>query len=569
MADFDELRKKYEQQGPVPLLPAQPAPTTPPAESSLINAEEFRQRFESARPSISAMPGPGQAGPMIQRGVNVVAPAIGGVVGAAVGGVPGAGLGSMAGAGVAQAPRPYLTGQTPTIQEAGIDVLMAGLFGAAGEGLGQTISLGFSKILQGASRNVPESIKVTQRMLERAGASLTPGQYTRSMVLQGAEFVAESGVTSFVGKPAITAIKEQATQAIPKLADEFLATYGTKVSPRVISEMVLKSRETALSLNKVARHAAWKEVDALTANAPPVNMANVTSLFGKANIDRGLKAAGLDAEDFLGDISFSKAQELKSALGSVARQSAKSVDDEAIKRSAGKVEALIGRAMEDAAGAVSPEARQAYNFAREFHKEGVEKYENALLRTLVKAIEKQPSNIDDLLASQLKVDTFTRIKAAVDPYTFEALQASVTNRIVTKAVNPQTGFLNGNQLLKFIDQDLGPDASLLLKNPQALKDLATAASVVHGEPGAKGGGLVFFRIVQASAAGAALSFSMTPMGAVILLTPPVLNKILSNPTWMRALTRAATKASSPHIASQAIGQLAREVNDALREEDMR
>lgn len=533
----------------------------------------------SLRPAQSVpIPFPGE---LAQEVLETVAPPAGAIVGGLVGlgatrtpygAVLGAGLGGAAGQQLTEVTRPFLTGAPSRPVESLQRVGMTGLLSAVGEAAGGAMAKLAQRFLALAPFRKSVTGAAVQREVERVGATLTAGQQTESRLLDVLENITEP---SLLGGGALHRLKrQQVDEAIPALTREVLTGLGPggQMPPGMVATLLAQSRQAALAVHKQARRILYDEVDRL-AQTVTVPTQGIQSFLrqqeGRRAVQRALSAADVGPDMFViqhgaftqNAVPFSVAQEARSRLLAVARRKALTVDDQAVVNVAGKLASVIDDAMETAAQRLNPQALLAFRGANQFTREGMDRLENELIRQLARRLDKEPTKALASLTQPNQVDLLKKVRAATDAPTFERLQERLTTSVVERAIDPQTGILQGKRLLEII-KGLGEETRpLVLKHPDAVERLGATAAFAQTRAG-EATGRVFIQLTQAGAAAAAFSLNFKLEGVAILLGPAALARVLGTrggitwltqglaagprtPLFFRAMSQVAAAAVSP------------------------
>ena len=554
----------------------------------------------------------------LQAGIDVGAPLAGGLFGGAVGAagmnpatmVIGAGFGAAGGAAAANITRPFLTGDAPPPSLTGLpNTIEEGLLSAAGGPLATGIASGVGaagraisrKVLDPLRRSVTPAGREVNEFLGRFGGRLTPGQLTESKVIDTAENIAEG---SFFGGSGLMQIKEKLQpEWLQKAATELVDTVGTRTGNQAYGAMLTDTvGQNRKMVAKVAK-TMYGEVDTLARNVK-VDTDPVVSFIKKgvkaknSNVEKALAAAFPDGgwqamlvtkhpgsaviirpggqrigqstpPRIVNEASFQLAQEARSRLLRIGRRKPLSAEDEAVVSTARHIGGLLDKAIEDTGSRLAPDALDAFRRANEFYRVGQEKYNNEIIRAVVRKLIKRPEGISRDLLRPDNATTLDAVRAAVGPNEYSKYQARFATSMLNKSTD-KMGVVDGSKLVGLLNS-LGDEtlsAAFTHDGAKALKELAHAAQFVQTQQSTKVPGRMLIQMKTGQALGVAgsLAFGGASAGglggaAVILGGPVVLGKLLASPKAVKLLLAAQRTTPGTRQFSQAVGQLMTLAND--------
>ena len=474
--------------------------------------------------------------------------------GALAGGVVGAGVGGMGGKGYQQYYRMTRPGaESMTIGDIYTEQAIAGIEEAASELAGRGIAKVGGKILAPIrKRLLPGASGLSKQLLKR-GAHLTPAQMTESRIIDTVEGMAEK---SFFGGGELQRLKTLAQpKAFAKYVDDIVEQISrgakTNLSPEDVGDLLLDTIDGKRVAFKATAKAAYARVDKLSKGVkvslvPLKNFAKKTMRTATIRKGIGSTQAGdtllgkvLQLDDF---VTFKQAQSLRSAL--LDERSAMAVTrDKAIGLSKQFIR-LTDDAMESGGKSLLPiqagktnEAVNAWRIANKFYREGQEKFNKKIIKSLSKTLAENPEvavrKIFRPQASrQIKV-----IKDLVDKGTWQQLKTANLEHIIRESADAD-GVVLGKTFLSKLNK-LGDDTIKIIYNPQELASIRSIGKMgeILQKPTGGSGGMV----IQLMQAGAAMNLltggvpQLTRESAAVLIAPPVLSRMIANPTFSKWL----------------------------------
>ncbi len=461
----------------------------------------------------------------------------------------GAGVGAMGGKGIQQYYRQTRPGAEPmTLGELFTENAIAGIEEAASELAGRGIAKVGGKLLAPIrKRLLPGASSLSKQLLKR-GAHLTPAQMTESRIIDTIEGMAEK---SFFGGGKLQRLKTLTQpKAFAKYVDDVVEQISrgarTNLSPEDVGDLLLDTIEGKKLAFRTTAKAAYARVDKLS-KGTRVSLVSLKEFAKKsarkAKIRKGIGStqAGdtllgkvLQLDDF---VSFKQAQSLRSAL--LDERSAMAVTrDKAIGLSKQFIR-LTDNAMEAGANNFSDvsEAVNAWRIANKFYREGQEKFNKKIIKSLSKTLAENPEvavrKIFRPQASrQIKV-----VKDLVDKGTWRQLKTANLEHIIREAADAD-GVVLGKTFLSKLNK-LGDDTVKMIYNQQELASIRSIGKMgeILQKPTGGSGGMV----IQLMQAGAAMNLltggfpQLTRESAAVLIAPPVLSRMIANPTFSKWL----------------------------------
>ena len=234
-------------------------------------------------------------------------------------------------------------------------------------------------------------------------------------------------------------------------------------------------------------------------------------------------------------VSFSVANNVRSELLGVSRSFTDMVKGKAAFN-AGKMVKSITNDIDDTIDAVPTNLRQLYDEAQTFYKQGVEKYNNKVIRNLT---EKAPEEVYQALIKPNRPTTITVLmdilKGTKDKEIREELIDSIKGTMIGDIVNKSE--LNRRKIdAAFVRKEFGkygPGVLNQIFSPREIRRLdnllegltvAQTKKVGEGIPGA-----IFIQLTQAGMAFGLLQGNLTTEAGLVLLGPIGIARMLTNP----------------------------------------
>jgi len=316
----------------------------------------------------------------------------------------GAGAGGAAGSIVAETVDPT---EQPA-RTAGI----AGATGVVGEGLGTGMVAIGGKMFAPLKNKLEEGAEWAIKALEKRGALLTPGQASRSKLIDVPEGISEAPI---IGGVKLMRKKKEAKAVADQMAKEYAESISAKMDI-ADSDALIQSYIAGVSEHsKVQGGALFKKVDEAYDTAT-VGMESVKDLADKMLSEaRGLKSP--EAKKLLNEIieqadsmSFSDAQALRSDLVNIGRLSEREVVAGKTQAIGKRLAGAVDKAMEKTAGDLGPEATALWREANAFWKN----YRSSFNDTVVKRVmHGNTDGVFNYIMKSGKPDAIAKIKSLI------------------------------------------------------------------------------------------------------------------------------------------------------------
>ena len=280
------------------------------------------------------------------------------------------------------------------------------------------------------------------------------------------------------------------------------------------------------------------------------------------------KNAGDDLVDAIMDlpdgISFQTAKELRSRL--ISRVDEFSVINKKAP-AIGKAKKMIGlldEQIEKSLKGLNPEVLDAWRLANRFYRDGQEKYNNTLLRRLIKLADDTGTGAENIAPAIFKpnqVSKVRKVKRALGEGSEEwrNLKGFFVQHLLSKSTDVD-GQLVGKRILNNMagkPNSFGmPVLTEILTGPQirALEDFGKVLQATQARQ-SEGAGRMLIQLAQGTAVGRILiNGVIEPTTAAVILVPPLLAKMMLNPTTAKLLTQGI---GTPAGSEAAAGLLSR------------
>jgi len=217
-----------------------------------------------------------------------------------------------------------------------------------------------------------------------------------------------------------------------------------------------------------------------------------------------------------------------------------------------------------------PAPLEAWRTANRFYKDGQKKFNNTLIRRLVKLADDTGTGAEMIATTIFKprhISSVRKIKTALkdDPKTWRKLQGFFMQHIMQKSADVN-GEIVGKKIINSISGKPGSFGLPMLK--EVFTDKQIKSLRVLGETikltrtrRAEGAGKVLIQLTQAGALGTILTGNLSLPAATIIIAPAVMSKMMLNPRITKLFTTGLTL---PARSPEAAGVLARLTSAAWR-----
>lgn len=598
-----ESLEEMERLGGDPAPP--PGVTTEPQKKTVAaSLAEMEQKGPLGTPGLWAQYLLEQGGPFVGGVAGAVA---GAPVAPLLGSVGGAVLGGMLGAQLPNVTRPFLTRQpAQPLTETAPSVLGEGLMQGTGAMGGRLVPRGIEKGLAGLAGKFkisPEARAAWSTMTER-GSQMTAGQVSQNRAVDILENIATG---SIAGGARISTIKAGQEAALKEWTESLMEQYSTATGRKGLGELLTGLVKEKRSAGRAAARQLYQEVDELSRGID-VDTTEVagfirTGLKGKRRDvvhalhaalpegwstyltkkvpgqapssilgPEGLPATAATPAAQLPQTTFALAQQARTRLYQISRKHPLAPEDEAVTRTAGHLARLLDTAMDDAGTRLAPDALAAFRRANSFVRETEQTLNNEVVRSVVKRLVKEPTQMRTVLMQPNNAGLVEAVKTAV-PEAWPQVQSHLAQSLLAQSVDIKTAQLSGPKLLTAI-RALGDDTSTAIFSPSVLRELKQLGETVtflqtrHDAGG--GVGRVAIQLMQG---GALINLVFSPIEALagtpgasalaaLIGGPYLASRVLTNPTmlrfmvtgfkagpgtqqWTRMLTHLATAKATP------------------------
>lgn len=394
---------------------------------------------------------------------------------------------------------------------------------------------------------------------------------------------------SYTGHPVIEAFNKGNEVAINKFMDSFIADYGNVQGKADLGQLLTDTINKNFTAAKIPASAMFDEVKTATASKPVIDpTSGITAYRGGASID--LSAAKIDAGELQslsarvglppdnamvnrvvasdGFVDFESAQKLRSELGD-AWYAAKRVGDGDAARQLKLMQVNVDKGIESGLGkfdkANDTNILGKWQDARSEWHSVSEKYNNEFIQRIMKAAQNsgEPEKAINSVFKANGQSGIEKVREALGEENFGDFQAHLAGRLFTKAgraVEPvldaagnvvegaapaSAQNIDGAKLLNELasPDGFGSDAIKSALGKEGYNTLAKAAKLIaisQEKTGATPWSLAVKTAQTGALAGgmyAAHGDLLLSMGAAgtVLLAPPVIGALMTNPKWVSAI----------------------------------
>jgi len=400
---------------------------------------------------------------------------------------------------------------------------------------------------------------------------LLPAEAVESRVLDLLQNVSEA---SIIGGNAIQQYKVGRIKFFDDFADSLIDEFGKRTDPTDLGNLFVASVNNSKAVHAKASRILYNSVKAGRAKTSTQSLKNFVSPMQK----RAMKLEGIEAknagDDLLdavmnlpNNLSFKEATELRSRLisrideFSVINKKAPAIGK--AKKLVGLLDKSIVKSLKEIPSKTPTGPLEAWRIANRFYKDGQKKFNNTLLRRLVKLADDTGTGAEMIAPAIFKprhITSVRKVKAALkdDLETWHKMQGFFMQHFLQKSSNKNKEIV-GTLLVNNMSGKPGsfgmPMLQEVFTEPQ-IKALRTFGQTVKltQERQAQGAGRVLIQLTQAGALGTILTGNLALPAATIIIAPAILSKMMLNPTMAKLLTAGLTL---PAKAPQAAGIMSR------------
>ena len=413
---------------------------------------------------------------------------------------------------------------------------------------------------------LPEARAVISKFKDRIKPIvLTPAEATESKTLDVLQNISEG---SILGGGKFAKFKKYRNVVFEDIADDIIQQFGSRVQPDEVGELFVDAITKKNESFKAVSNILYNNVDELAEDA--VITTGSMKKFVEPIAEVGESLGGIEAVnsgddlvkaviDLPDNLSYFEAKELRTRLLSrvnefnVLNKKAPAI---------GKAKKIIGLLDNAIEKGLPKDAQQAWRTANQFYREGQERFNNTMIRRLMKHAEDTGMGPEMIAKNVFKPGNFTLIKTvkgALKPKEWTKMQNWYVQDLFKKSIGG-AGEISGQKLLNnmyYKPTGMGDKALKEIFSPEQLKgitDFGQTLKLVQEKQG-EGLGKMWIQLAQGSAVvglGAGLAYDQDALkgsSAAIVLGPAVLSGLLMKPSVARLLTTGIkTPASSPQIA---------------------
>jgi len=324
----------------------------------------------------------------------------------------GAGLGEATGAAVSQTFDPTFNSEddfNKIAKDISIDLLRAGATGVAGEGIGQVIGKGITKLVsrnQKLIKGADEAVQTIEEQKTKILANpksysqevkdavkvgqLTPGLLQKGQTIDILENISES---SLFGGGALRYAKEGANTIAQSGVDDFVKMYKVKAGDGALGQLFQKTLTKDVEAFKSMANAKYKAVDdALSsqkfANNFQVDLTDLKTFAGNELANLGAKSESTGLKTFLQGIlaepnytTFKRANILRGDYLEVSR----AFTTETLGKKKGRLSAIAGEKITDAMenSPIPSSVKGLLKDANKHYREGAEVFNDTLFKKII------------------------------------------------------------------------------------------------------------------------------------------------------------------------------------------
>jgi len=472
------------------------------------------------------------------------------------------------------------------------DMLLKGAIGATGEGTGQLIGKGITKILsknkkllQGAEEAV-ETIEAQKLKIKEAPigtykpetveaikvGQLTPGLLQKGVTIDILEGIAES---SLLGSGNIRYAKEGANTIAQSGVDDFVKMFKTKTDDAELGLLFQKTLTDDLTAFKAVANAKYKAVDNIIgqkkfANKFKVDLTDLKKFAKQELLDIGAKSESAPLKNFLegilkepNKITFKKANILRGDYLEVSRAFTR----ESLGKKKNRLSAIATQKVSEAMknSPVPNSVKGLLNEANKHYREGAEIFNDALFK---KIINNDPDLVYKSIVAAgdrptLVKKTFQILNKRIeDPIERKLLKDKIRGEFLDDIIfksqvnHGQFGVeIDGGRLFSnYRKQEKTFDALFSKTQIADFEKFKNALVFAQGKK-SKVAGLPGGMMIQMKQSGAILELGglfgvgtgLTGAGATILLTPVMVAKAFTSPKIIKALTLGVKYSDNPTL----------------------
>lgn len=545
---------------------------------------------------------------------------VGGAIGAAVGGAGAKGyqLAYKSATGAEDAPKDSY--------DAAIKIAMAGGEEAAWDLGGQLGARALGKIAHFIRPKAVDDIEKLAIKLEKSGGQLSAAQRTDSWMIHQLDSLTRGSLTGSGRMKALDSLNEVALKTIEselrqnisknvtrnlsdhELGQLFMDTVrGGRAAHRTVVGELYGGFDDLVPVRKVQQYAMKEGFPEVTENVvKPVStkalkeklapfrkqLENIKFVGESADSKKLLD--GIFAQD--ATLSFSDAQALRSNLLDAQRNLNATVGKSKISSKVNSVVDGLTKAMDDAALKESPKVQAKYQAIKRYASKGYDAFDNKFISDLVVAEKKNPERIGEYIFSTGNVTEIAQVKKALRTAavfgkkegisydkTWKQMQSGYLDSVLSRSskaselpINAGVGEvskkgldISGKKLLaEFSDPKKQRTLSTVFSKEQRESILEYAQIAERTQRTPEGGLGILMQLTQGGAIIGAVSGNLDPAEAgLLLLSPTILARVMTNPKGARLLATALKTPAGKGASSAIMAKLAGMVHRAQSEDE--
>jgi len=408
--------------------------------------------------------------------------------------------------------------------------------------------VGSKAIAPFAKKVKPEATRVMDAFKGRMKPFLTPAEATESRVLDIMENVGEN---SMIGGGRFQEFKFKRQAVLDDISNELIDQFGKVASPEEFGELFVRAVEKKQATVKPVVNMLYNKASELAGDVSvstkqlksfvePIRetAAPLRGIEG-ANAGDDLIDAVLNLPD---DVSFEVAKELRTRLMSKVNEiSVLNKKAPAIGK-ANKLIGLIDTEMKKTLSDKSPEALRAWTTANKFYKETGDRFNNTLIRTMLKKADNLnmgPETIGKAFFKPGNTTGVKQLKNILAPDEYQKAQGFFMHNVFEKSTDVK-GNISGQKLINNLRGKPTSFGEPFLKEVftseqiKSLDNFAEALKLSQAEQGS-GTGKMWIQLAQPGAV-VGLATGFEALSTSILIGPALMSKAMLNPKLSKLLT---------------------------------
>ena len=207
-------------------------------------------------------------------------------------------------------------------------------------------------------------------------------------------------------------------------------------------------------------------------------------------------------------------------------------------------------------------AYESWRIANRFYREGQKKFNNTMIRRLVKMAEDTGTGAEMIAPAIFRpgqVSKVKKAKAAMDPPTWRKMKGFFMQHLLQKSTDVD-GVVRGKRLINQISGKPNSFGMPMMKETfsdaqiAGLQKFAAALELTQGRQ-AEGAGKVLIQLTQAGAVGSIVTGKLERIAATIIFAPPIVSRMMVNPKTAAWLTKGVSIPPGSEVAAGLLTRL--------------